>query len=153
MHIGQAFPSAYLKAADLQGRSVNVLMDRVCMEDIGGDQKPILYFVGKDRGLVLNKTNGNIIAELYGFETDDWTGKMITLQPARVEFQGKIVDAIRVRLEVPKQAAAAPAPIYVPPAPTSPAVNTSMNGTAMPRSNTLLQQMPVGTVIDDEIPF
>lgn len=132
MNIGSAFPSAYLKAADLQGRSVTVIMARVTMEDISSDHKPVLYFQGKDRGLVLNKTNSNVIAEMHGWETDDWGGKPVTIYPARVEFQGKIVDAIRVKLEAPQQRQAPPAPPAAPP--QQPA-----------------RQAPV--VVDDEIPF
>lgn len=97
MRIDSAFPSQYLKAADLQGRAVPVTIDRVEMEDIGGDHKPILYFVGKQKGMVLNKTNSNNIALLYGPETEDWNGKPIELFEAMVDFQGKTVPAIRVR--------------------------------------------------------
>ncbi len=97
MRISNAFPSEYLKAADLDGRSVKVLMDRVEMRDIGGDHKPILFFQGKDKGMVLNKTNANNIALAYGDDTDEWAGKEIVLFEAMVDFQGKTVPAIRVR--------------------------------------------------------
>ena len=57
----------------------------------------MLYFQGKEKGLVLNKTNANNIAYVYGDETDDWRGQEITLFEAMVDFQGKTVPAIRVR--------------------------------------------------------
>ncbi len=98
MRISAAFPSDYLKAVDLQGRSITVTMARVDMQDLNGDPKPILYFQGKERGLVLNKTNANKIAEIYGDDTDNWIGEEIILYEAMVEFQGKTVAAIRVRL-------------------------------------------------------
>lgn len=97
MKIGTAFPSNYIKCDDLQGRPVQVKMNYVKFEDIGSENKAILYFIGKERGLVLNKTNANMIAELYGDETDDWSGKVIELYPTKTDFQGKRVDAIRVR--------------------------------------------------------
>jgi hypothetical protein len=97
MRISSAFPSEYLKAADLQGRSVRVVMDRVEMKDIGGDHKPILFFQGKEKGMVLNKTNANNIAVVYGDDTEDWSGREIVLFEAMVDFQGKTVAAIRVR--------------------------------------------------------
>lgn len=97
MRIDSAFPSTYLKAADLQGRNVTVTMDHVKMEDIGGDHKPILYFRGKEKGLVLNKTNSNNISAAYGYETDAWAGQTIELFPTMVDFQGKSVEAIRCR--------------------------------------------------------
>src|SRR5262245_20329528 len=97
MKISSAFPSTYLKAADLQDRNITVTIDRVEMEDIGSDHKPVIYFQGKEKGLVLNRTNSNNIAAVYGDETADWAGKEITLYPTIVDFQGRSVDAIRVR--------------------------------------------------------
>src|SRR5688572_18882559 len=97
MKIGSAFPSDYLKAADLAGRSVRVTIESVTTEKVGNDQKAILHFVGKDKGLVLNKTNANRIVEATGSdETDDWEGWSITLYSCKVDYQGKRVDAIRV---------------------------------------------------------
>lgn len=97
MNINEAFPSNYLKAADLQSRQVLVKMDRAEYEMIGDDKKLILFFEGKEKGMVLNKTNANNIASLYGPDTDDWRGQEIVLFEAMVDFQGKTVPAIRVR--------------------------------------------------------
>lgn len=97
MNINEAFPSNFLKADDLQGREAKVTMARVNMEDIGGDHKPVLYFQGKEKGMVLNKTNSTNIASAYGPETDGWTGKEVILYSAWVDFQGKSVKAIRIR--------------------------------------------------------
>lgn len=97
MKISTAFPSTYLKAADLDGRNIGVTMDYVRMEDIGGDHKPVLYFEGKEKGMVLNKTNANNIMAVYGDDTDDWHGGELTLFSAIVDFQGRSVEAIRVK--------------------------------------------------------
>lgn len=102
MRISTAFPSNYLKAGDLDGRTVRTVMDRVDMETIGDDEKPVLYFQGKEKGIVLNKTNANNIAQVYGDDTDDWSGKEIMLFPAMVDFQGRTVEAIRVRAPTAK---------------------------------------------------
>ena len=106
MRISNAFPSDYLKAADLQGRAVTVTMSHVDMREIGGEPKPILYFKGKEKGMVLNKTNAGKIAEMFGDDTDDWEGGEVILYEAMVDFQGKTVAAIRVRLAPRKVAAA-----------------------------------------------
>jgi len=108
MRISTSFPSEYLRAADLQGREITVLIDRVEIRDLGGDPKPVLFFEGKSRGLVLNKTNGNVIADVYGDETDDWTGKPVVLYEALVDFQGRRVPAIRVRVPRRPDVAAPP---------------------------------------------
>lgn len=98
MDINAAFPSTYLKAADLQGRNVPVIIEYVEMEDIGGDHKPVIHFKGKERGLVLNKTNASTIAQMHGSDTDGWAGKSITLFASQTDFQGRSVPCIRVRL-------------------------------------------------------
>ena len=101
MKMSAAFPSKWLKAADLGGGSVTVTIDRVVMEDLSGDgteEKPVVYFQGKSKGLALNKTNSGMIVSAYGDETDDWTGKDIILFSTQVPFQGRMVDAIRVSL-------------------------------------------------------
>jgi hypothetical protein len=96
MNIEEAFPSKYLKASDLKGQRVTVKMDRVETETMGDDHKVILYFQGKEKGLVLNVTNKNMIVDLYGYETEDWVGQPIVLYEAMVQFRDKMVPALRV---------------------------------------------------------
>ena len=111
MRISDAFPSNYLKASDLQGRAVTVTIDRIAMEEIaGGEHKPVIYFQGKDKGVVLNKTNANNISALYGDDTDQWSGKQVELFSAWVDFQGKSVEAIRMRRPPNGARPAAPPP-------------------------------------------
>jgi hypothetical protein len=63
-----------------------------------------VYFAGKEKGLVLNKTNANMIVEIAGSdETEDWEGVQIVLYSTRVDFQGRRVDAIRVDYPVKHQ--------------------------------------------------
>lgn len=96
--IHDAFPSNYLKAADLKGQPRLMTMRNAQFEKIGDDTKLILFFDGHEKGLVLNKTNATNIAFVYGDETNDWIGQQIVLFEAMVEFQGKTVAAIRVRM-------------------------------------------------------
>lgn len=97
MNINQMFGD-FLKAADIKGQRVMVTMESISIKKIGddGEEKPVLRFIGKDKGLVLNKTNAGMIAHFYGPETDDWMGRQIGLHVEPVSFQGRIVDAIRV---------------------------------------------------------
>ena len=100
MKINSLFPSKYLRAGDLDGDLV-VTMKSLMVEEINGEKKPVLYFIEEVKGLVLNKTNGKSIGSLHSSETDNWTGKKITLYPTEVDFRGEIVDAIRVRRQIP----------------------------------------------------
>lgn len=151
MRIGAAFPSTYLKAADLQGRQVTVTISHIKLEEVGGEHKPVMYFAGKERGLVLNKTNAMMIADTYGDETDAWQGQPVTLFEARVDFQGRTVAAIRVSVpKVARQAPPPPAPQAQPPRSTPP-VNGAIgaSGEFIPRHN---EAFAVGDIAD-EIPF
>lgn len=114
MNLNQVFSGDYLKAEDLQGRTVPVIISKVELKQFEDGNKLVLHFEGKNKQLVANKTNANIIAENTGTsETDNWVGKRISLYVKKVEFQGKLVPAIRVVLnDTP-----APAPVRPAPAP------------------------------------
>ena len=99
-NINDAFPSNYLKASDLRGSEPVVTIDRVAFEPVGRqrEMKAVLYFAGKDKGLVLNKTNATKITQLTGSpETDDWSGMRIKLYPSETEFGGESVECIRIK--------------------------------------------------------
>ena len=104
MDINAAFPSRFLRASDLTTGPVIATIDRVEIESVGGGQghakedKPVVYFRGKKKGLVLNKVNANAIAKIAGTtEMDDWPGVQVELYTTDVEFGGDTIEAIRVR--------------------------------------------------------
>ena len=104
MKISGAFPSKYLKAADLGNRSVTVTIDKCLIENVGSESgseehKPVLYFRGKEKGLVLNKTNAESIAYVYGDETEAWAGKAVEMFTMMVSFQGRMTPGIRIRAQ------------------------------------------------------
>lgn len=106
----------YLKAADLQGRAITAVIEDCRLEHLDDESKPLLTFRGKEKGLLLNKTNAGFLAQVLGDDTDGWRGKSIELYPTRVMFAGKMVDAIRIRLPIQQpQATAAPPPAAKPP--------------------------------------
>lgn len=143
MRVSDAFPSNYLKASDLQGRAIIVAIDRCEIEAIGDERKPILYFQGKQKGMVLNKTNANNVAVLYGDDTDDWGGQPVELFEAMVDFQGKTVPAIRIRAPRRQNGARNAAPARTAPARAAAPVNGAPHD----------ERNPPPADLDDEIPF
>jgi hypothetical protein len=93
MNRSQLFPSRFLKAIDLQGKQIVVVIDGLKVEDVGDDQKqkPVLHFKGAKKGLVLNATNYDAIADAYGDETEDWPGQLVELFSTKVDVKGKRV--------------------------------------------------------------
>jgi hypothetical protein len=112
MNINDAFPSKYLKASDLPDEGSQAFtIERIEIEEIGRDKdrKPVIYFEEGHKGLVCNKTNARTIAKVLGSEDfEDWTGKSISLFRAEVDFQGEMIEAIRVRTVRAKQPKSVP---------------------------------------------
>lgn len=102
MRRSELFPSRFLKAEDFDGQPQVLKIVGVTTEELGTagkkEMKPLVRFAGMTKGLILNVTNFDAIAEICGSdETDDWSGKHVELYPTRTEMGGKQVDAIRVR--------------------------------------------------------
>lgn len=122
-------PSKYLEAADLQGKRVPVIIESVheranLKSDKGDDEdKPLFRLRDKEKGWVLNSTNLDSIADVYGHEAEKWIGKMVVIYATKVRAFGENWQAIRVdveatreRLEAMKRAAQKPAPKQAVPA-------------------------------------
>ncbi len=112
-NIADAFPSKYLKAGDLHDMEPIVTIDRVSFEPVGRDKemKAVLYFKGKEKGLILNKTNANKITELLKSGiTEEWQGQRIRLYVTETNFGSDLVDCIRIKTASPNGPAPKPQP-------------------------------------------
>jgi hypothetical protein len=97
--IGDVYGGNYLKAEDIKGKGdIRVAISEVAYDEYDGKKRAVLHFRGRDKVLPLNVTNANMIAELLeSDEMDDWVGQRICLYVTKVDFQGKRVDAIRIK--------------------------------------------------------
>ncbi len=149
MRMSTAFPSKYVSAGDLNGCACVLTIARVAQEMIEPSKSlPVVYFYGTQKGLVLNKTNANAIVFLHSDESDSWIGKQIEVYPTTTEFQGKIVDCIRVR--GPGQVPVPPVQGYTglpPAAQTVPGHEAPLQGNPAPPAPTARDDL------DDDIPF
>ena len=60
-----------------------------------------MSFQNTNKRMILNRTNAQILASLYGREVMSWIGKRITLYCAEIQFRGSPVLAVRIKAEVP----------------------------------------------------
>src|SRR4249920_3390134 len=93
--------SKYLKAADLDKEKkfrIKSATDEVVGMGDDKEHKLILWFTNDERGLVLNRVNIRVLREAFGDTVDSWTGKVIVVYPTTVDFRGKAVPALRVRV-------------------------------------------------------
>ena len=165
MDMNQAFPSKYIKADDLQGKEWPLVIRNVVREDVGTDQKPdnkpVIYFNGTEKGMVLNVTNNNAICDMFGFDSDMWLGKTITLIAIQTEFQGKPCLGLRVKLpgatNLAAPIAAAPLAGDVPPVPAAAPIGAeSPFGGATPtteQAQDITNSEGGGAVLEEDIPF
>lgn len=99
-NINQVFGGNYLKAEDLQGRTVKVTINKVEVKEFDDGNKLVVHFQGKEKALVCNKTNASIFAENAGDpESDNWVGTTHSLAVKKVEYAGKLIPAIRVVIQ------------------------------------------------------
>ena len=103
MNINQVYPRKYAVGQDIDGKTPTLAIRAVTLEQMGegGEKKPVIWFTGAKKGVVLNKTMARAIANLYGPETDGWTGKYVTLYTDLVKAFGENHCAIRIKAPRP----------------------------------------------------
>jgi hypothetical protein len=98
----EVFPSRFLKGDDLK-KPITLTIERAPLETLktpdGKEQtKTVLYFVNAKKGLVVNSTNWDSIADATGADNSDaWPGHKIELYPTKTTMGSKTVPCIRVR--------------------------------------------------------
>ena len=102
MKISELSESKYLKKDDVEP-PIKVKITGISKENLARDNEPpemkhVLSFMDT-KPLVLNMTNGQLIAMALGSEeTDDWIGKEIVLyNDPSVSFAGKLTGGVRAR--------------------------------------------------------
>lgn len=102
-----ATESKWLKAGDLKkdGKAIKVKLtiDHAEVVEFKDNTKKLaVMFKGKAKGLVLNKTNAQLIAEQYGEDSNAWANKEVSIYPTTTDFGGERVECIRVEQFVPE---------------------------------------------------
>ncbi len=106
MKLSDLHPSKFLAADDIEGDTTatisRLIIESMKSKDGKNEEKPVLFFKGVQKGMVLNKTNATRIAAIHGDETDLWVGKQITLIVESVDAFGETKWAIRVKPSPPR---------------------------------------------------
>ena len=105
MKVSDLKQSNYLAQKDFADGEMTLTIDRVHEEKVGQgenqEMKYVLYFRELEKGLVLNVTNGEAIADITGSDdSEDWIGrKVILYSEPNIQFAGRRVGGIRVRAQ------------------------------------------------------
>jgi len=116
MNISQLKQSKFLTRADV-GRGMLVTIREVFQQNVAKEGAPeelrwCMAFDEAEKSMVLNSTNGQIIAGITKSEdTDGWIGhKIVLYDDPNVSFGGKLVGGIRCRAPRNQPPATTPAP-------------------------------------------
>jgi hypothetical protein len=100
--ISEMLPSRFLKKDDAQQPLLVTIADieqvNVAPEGKPAENKWTMTFNELDKPLVLNSTNMNVLASIYGDDSDGWLEKKIVIyHDPNVSFGGKLVGGLRLR--------------------------------------------------------
>ena len=103
-HWRTGFSSQFVHAEDLRGQAHDVVIESVKLETLQiprkkeKEKKWVVKFVGRPKGMVLNKTNAQAIAKRTGENVvEKWVGKTITLYPTTDRLGADVVPCIRIK--------------------------------------------------------
>jgi hypothetical protein len=105
--------SKFLRKEDFDEDQVCTIRD--CrLENVGkeddAEQRWVLYFREREKGMVLNVTTIRVLEQAYGGDSDHWvSNKVMVYVDPNVSFGGKVVGGLRLRTPK-KQAVKAPPP-------------------------------------------
>lgn len=110
MLISDTFPRRFATADDLAGKTPTLRVCKVTTEQVGPTAKPVVWFFGARKGIVLSATLARQIAQIHGDDTDGWTGQPVQLHtvPCR-RMDGTRGLSIRARPADAQASAASPA--------------------------------------------
>ena len=93
------YPSEFFKAADVEPGPIDLTAKMIVQKPMkDGRLKPVLYFDEDKRGLILNKTNANMLKLLTRSNNPaDVTGLIVQLFAASSAYQGQPCNAVRIR--------------------------------------------------------
>lgn len=107
MQVNDMYKGTYLKAADIiSSGNIGVTITEVTEVTFEGQKgaKYALHLAELDQALVLNKTNAMAVVAITGStETNDWTGAKVMLTTEKTQFNGNMVDSVRIH-PLPQQA-------------------------------------------------
>jgi hypothetical protein len=97
MDMTKIFPSPWFAASDFDAIGKEMTIGNVMMQQVSAEFKPVVYFHGQEKALVLNPTNNKLMIAMFGGDSKNWTGKNVVLYSFSAVFQGQPQSRLGVR--------------------------------------------------------
>lgn len=107
-HISDMYPDKRINgnSPELMDGDLHLTIAEVGTETYrDGSEGWMLAFEETEKTLALNKTNGKVVAQVLGDDSDSWKGGRISLYRTEVQFGDETTWGVRVRLEAPEPVA------------------------------------------------
>ena len=103
----EAYQSKFLNGEDVGSMPKNFKIVGIELEKLGDkpEKQLLVGFVDQDKKLVCNKTQYNKLTNLFGFDTDNWLGKVVMMLGRELtsgQFKGRWTIDILGEPEPPK---------------------------------------------------
>lgn len=109
MKVSDLYPTKYLRGSDLAGHAVAVTIENILLESFYDQEsrdnvkKPVLYFTGKSKGLILSKSLAYKLATILNSDDmDDWKGQPIVIFTEKRSVYGDVKDVFSARAAQPE---------------------------------------------------
>jgi hypothetical protein len=104
MNLDEVFPRKYATGEDLKGRNITIVIESCELESMRPNpqaaevEKLVIYAKGAQKGIIASRTLAEQIAQAIGSrQTEEWTGKKVTIYPVEMMVAGKQRTAIRAK--------------------------------------------------------
>ena len=98
--LSELYAGKYYKAADVENKPFKATISRVGIEKMQGDgrSKAVLYFEGRDRGVVLNGSRHDAVCQIAkSNNSDDWVGCEVVVCAGTTNYAGKRVGCVEIK--------------------------------------------------------
>jgi hypothetical protein len=100
--VDDIYPSAFIKAATLQGKEVTLTIKSAEAGKVGQGEEAkgqlVLEFEETEKKFGLNRTNVEEIAGGYGRDYGEWNGRQVVLYPTTTNYPAPGTPCVRVRV-------------------------------------------------------
>jgi hypothetical protein len=109
MDVSKFLKGTYLTAADIEDDGSGGMVCQITgcntavFDSVDGTKVEKVVLTTNRGSVALNKTNLGAIVDAYGSQADNWEGQPVKLVKERVNFGGRMVDAIRIKCKAARK--------------------------------------------------
>jgi len=113
MDMEKAIPSPWFSAQDFDGVGKEFTIGQVMMQQVQAQFKPVMFFHGQEKALIINGSNNKILMALFGKESNAWTGNKIVLYSFMAPAQFGNQPQLRLGVRAPDAHTPKAAPTHI----------------------------------------